>query len=145
MLVACDFHIALKSLKVLVKRLLHIHKHSIEMNMLFQSRNFWLTVLKMSIKTGFSDILLYHYSDLLWFPVFIDHCCIMENLMKFKWNSERNNSKLEQYTQKTLILKQQGQSPILLVLVKKDCISVPETCSYFSWRFLCLWIHFSYK
>ena len=50
----------------------------------------------------------------------IDHCCIMENLMKFKLNSERNNNKLEQYTQKTLILKQQGQNPILLVLIKKD-------------------------
>ena len=43
----------------------------------------------------------------------------MGNLMKFKLNSERNNNKLEQYTQKTLILKQQGQSPILLVLIKK--------------------------
>ena len=44
----------------------------------------------------------------------------MENLMKFKLNSEKNNNKLEQYTQKTLILKQQGQNPILLVHVKKD-------------------------
>ena len=43
----------------------------------------------------------------------------MENLMKFKLNSEKNNNKLEQYTQKTLILKQQGQSPLLLVLIKK--------------------------
>ena len=43
----------------------------------------------------------------------------MENLMKFKLNSERNNNKLEQKTQKTLILKQQGQSPVLLVLIKK--------------------------
>ena len=49
----------------------------------------------------------------------VDHCCIMENLMKFKLNSEKNNNKLEQYTQKTLILKQQGQSPMLLVLIKK--------------------------
>ena len=39
--------------------------------------------------------------------------------MKFKLNSERSNNKLEQYTQKTLILKQQSQSPVLLVLIKK--------------------------
>ena len=87
--------------------------------MLFQSHNFWLTELKMSIKTGLSFFLTFCCMITLISGI-IDHCCIMENLMKFKWNSERNNNKLEQYTQKTLILKQQGQNPILLVHVKKD-------------------------
>ena len=62
----------------------------------------------------------------------IDHCCIIENLMKFKLNSERNNNKLEQYTQKTLILKQQRPESYVTGSYKKDCISVPGSCSYFS-------------
>ena len=86
--------------------------------MLFQSHNFWLTVLKMSIKTGLSFFLTFCCMITLISGI-IDHCCIMENLMRFKWNSEKNSNKLEQYTQKTLILKQQGQSPMLLVLIKK--------------------------
>ena len=56
----------------------------------------------------------------------------MENLMKFKLNSERNNNKLEQYTQKTLILKQQRPESYVTGSYKKDCISVPGSCSYFS-------------
>ena len=66
--------------------------------MLFQSRDFWLTVLKMTIKIGLFFFLTF-FCIITPIPGIIDHYCIMESFKK-DWGKIKTDQ--EQYTLKIM-------------------------------------------
>ena len=61
--------------------------HVVLRYMLFYSRDFRLTVMKMSIKTGsvfFSDLLIYHYSDFWYYRSLLYYEKLKKNREKIR-------------------------------------------------------------
>ena len=88
-------------------------------------RDFWLTVLKMSIKTRLfflSDFPLYHYSNFWYYRSLLYY-------KKFKKNPEKNNKLRIIYPKNQENIKTSSLGTDFTGSYKKEC-KFPKNCSY---------------